>query len=98
MHHFLAIIALFLFCSNIALSDTETLEARVEKILKRTPLIDGHNDLPMRADEVPPGAPTVVSAGPLLPAEHKKIIPCLFTTSSANLTNRPLSGWIFASP
>ena len=54
MHHFLAIIALFLFCSNIALSDTETLKARVEKILKRTPLIDGHNDLPilytMRAD------------------------------------------------
>ena len=47
MLHYLAIIALFLFCSPIALSDAETLEARVGKILKRTPLIDGHNDLPI---------------------------------------------------
>ena len=47
MLHYLVIIALFLFCSPIALSDAETLEARVGKILKRTPLIDGHNDLPI---------------------------------------------------
>ena len=47
MLDFLALIALFLFCSPIALSDAETLEAKVGKILKRTPLIDGHNDLPI---------------------------------------------------
>ena len=47
MLHYLATITLFLLTSSIALSNTEELEAKVAKILKRTPLIDGHNDLPI---------------------------------------------------
>lgn len=33
-------------------------------------------------DDVPPGAPTVVNDGPLLPALDTNITPCLFTTWS----------------
>ena len=47
MLHYFATITLFLLNSSIALSDTEELETKVAKILKRTPLIDGHNDLPI---------------------------------------------------
>ncbi|MBA59705.1 MAG: membrane dipeptidase, partial [Gammaproteobacteria bacterium] len=47
MLHYFATITLFLLTSSIALSDTEELETKVAKILKRTPLIDGHNDLPI---------------------------------------------------
>lgn len=35
-------------------------------------------------DDVPPGAPTVVSDGPLLPALDTNITPCLFTTCKIN--------------
>ena len=47
MLHYFATITLFLLTSSIALSDAEELETKVAKILKRTPLIDGHNDLPI---------------------------------------------------
>ena len=35
---------------------------------------------PIILDVVPPGAPTVLNAGPLLPALLMNIIRCLFTT------------------
>ena len=35
----------------------------------------------MTEDVVPPGAPTVDKAGPLLPTLETKIIPCLLTAS-----------------
>jgi hypothetical protein len=37
--------------------------------------------LPMTEEVVPPGAPTVDKAGPLLPTLETKIIPCLLTAS-----------------
>ena len=44
------------------------------------------------AVDEPPGAPTVERAGPLLPAEATKMMPCLCTTSSASSLNRPAEG------
>mmetsp|Transcript_12972 Transcript_12972/g.36483 ORF Transcript_12972/g.36483 Transcript_12972/m.36483 type:complete len:273 (-) Transcript_12972:619-1437(-) len=52
----------------------------------------------MMAEVVPPGAPTVLRAGPLLPAEDTKMMPCLLTTSVAMSTKRPTSGVVVASP
>jgi len=44
---------------------------------------------PMTDDVVPPGEPTVVSPGPLFPAEETNMIPCLCTISFANRMKRP---------
>lgn len=49
--------------------------------------------IPMMLVVVPPGAPTVDSAGPLLPALDTNIIPCLLTasviTSQMRLQDKP---------
>jgi len=39
--------------------------------------------LPIKFEHVAPGAPVVLNAGPLLPADETKIIPC-FSTASLN--------------
>jgi hypothetical protein len=39
----------------------------------------------MRFVQVAPGAPTVLIAGPLLPADETKMIPC-FSTASLNIS------------
>lgn len=41
--------------------------------------------IPITDDAIPPGAPTVDSAGPLFPALDTNIIPCLSTISFIRL-------------
>ena len=41
---------------------------------------DTYAPMPMMLEEVPPGAPTVFSEGPALPALLTKMTPCLLTT------------------
>ena len=47
-------------------------ESKKERVGNRVPII---------AEVVPPGAPTVDKAGPLLPADETKMTPCLLTAS-----------------
>ena len=42
---------------------------------------DKYAPMPMISDVVPPGPPTVDSAGPALPAEQTNVTPCSFTMS-----------------
>lgn len=48
--------------------------------------------MPNSALVVPPGAPTVDSAGPALPALARKMTPCLWTASVASSMKRPMLG------
>lgn len=48
--------------------------------------------MPNSADVVPPGAPTVDSAGPALPAEAQKMTLCLCTISVASSMNLRVQG------
>jgi len=56
--------------------------------------------MPRSADDVAPGAPTVDSAGPLLPALEQKMAPLSFPRTSRSLssTKRPTSQRQAASP
>lgn len=52
------------------------------------PVVPPGPGAPMMAAVVPPGQPTVERAGPLLPAEARKTMPCSYTTSLHRSTKR----------
>ena len=63
-------------------------------------IIDGDTNAPtpMIAVSDPPGAPTVVRPGPLLPADDTKTTLWRLTSSAASFENRPRSGADVDSP
>src|SRR5262245_3933107 len=53
---------------------------------------------PIRAEAVPPGAPTVDRAGPAFPALETKITLCRSTSSESSSRIRPALGRVVGSP